>query len=219
MKVIFLLFLVLILYSFSQDAQYISIGNSLSSLRVSKLDDYLYFTINNNSSYSYLLVFLLGDSYKINNLSYCYSDSYNETGIKSCSFKYIDYYDYDDYNTETSPSSFIGYYYRIYISTSRYLIIKYCGSYNYTYSKLKVKGTYTPFLERIEIDSGNLTELYPLQDINNYFYVYIKHSRIDYLYFYFRDPNDNLKDPIYYCKTTTIPHYYTSTLKDCKFLS
>ena len=84
---------------------------------------------------------------------------------------------------------------------------------------MKVKGTYTPFLERIEIDSGNLTELYPLQDINNYFYVYIKHSRIDYLYFYFRDPNDNLKDPIYYCKTTTIAHYYTSTLKDCKFLS
>ena len=83
MKVIFLLFLVLILYSFSQDVQYISIGNSLSSLRVSKWDDYFYFSINNNSSYSYLLVFLLGDSYKINNLSYCYSDNYNETGIKS----------------------------------------------------------------------------------------------------------------------------------------
>ena len=218
MKVQFLLFLVFIAYSHSQEPQYVTISNSLSTLRASTSYDYFYFNIN-YSSYSYLYVFLLDYDYSLKGVSYCYSNSYDESAIKDCSFDSVDTYDSD---TQPLPSSMSnGYYYRIslYITTKNYLIIRYSGRYSYSSSSLKVKGTYTPFIEKVLVDENYDKTLHPIKDINNYFYAEIGYpkSNYDYLYFYFGDSSNNVNELIYFCRTTNNPEYYTNVIKYCYF--
>ena len=218
MKVQFLLFLVFIAYSHSQEPQYVTISNSLSTLRASTSYDYFAFNIKYSSS-SYLYVFLLDYDYSLKGVSYCYSNSYDESAIKDCSFGSVDTYDSD---TQPLPSSMSnGYYYRIslYITTKNYLIIRYSGRYSYSSSSLKVKGTYTPFIEKVLVDENYDKTFYPIKDINNYFYAEIGYpkSNYDYLYFYFGDSSNNVNEPIYFCRTTNNPEYYTNVLKYCYF--
>jgi len=213
MKAQFLLFFVFITYSLSLEPQYVAISNSLSTLRTSISYDYFYFNIK-YSSYSYLYLFLLDNEYSLNDIYYCYSNSYYESAIKDCSFDYVSTYDSD-----TQPSSNTkGYYYKISISTSNnYLIIRYSGRYSYSYSSLKVKGTYTSFIEKVLVDDDYGKTFYPIEDINNYFYSYIGYPNSDYLYFYLGDSSDNVQEPIYYCRTRDNPEYNTNVLKYCYF--
>ena len=211
MKVQFLLFLVFITYSLSQEPQYVEIYNSLSTLRTSTSYDYFYFNINGLSN-SYLYLFLLDHDYELNGISYCYSNSYSESAIKDCSFNSVNTYDSD-----TQPSPYTkGYYYKIYISTTKdYLILQYSG--RYSYSSLKVKGTLTTFIEKVNVNEDYGKTLYPIKDINNYFYSYIGYPNSDYLYFYLRDSSNNVNEPIYYCKTRNNPEYFTNVINYCYF--
>ena len=214
--VLILLLLVLITNSLSQDLQYVPIANSLSSLRPSSIDDYFYFRVNDYYIYGYLYLFLLGESYNLKDVQYCYSNSHSESDLKYCSFYSVDNYDYD---TQISSSS-KGYYYRIQLSSNRYyLIIKYSGSYRFSYSNLKVKGTYKSFIEYSNVNDKSDKKLSSFQDINNYFFVSIDGPNSGYLYLYFDDPNSTLKEPIYYCITENSPELSITTIKDCSFSS
>ena len=169
----------------------------------------IFFEIN-GLSYSYLYVFLLDDYYSLNGVSYCYSNSHYEEEIKDCSFHSVDIYDSD---TQLSSDS-KGYYYGISISTTKnYLIIKYSGQHSFSYSSLKIKGTYTHYIEKV-FDYGKT--FYPIKDINNYFYAEIGNPNSDYLYFYLDDSSD-VKEPIYYCRIIDNPEYFTNVIKYCYF--
>ena len=143
MKVLFLLFLVFIKYSYSVDIKYVSTNNILTTLNSTINDGYFYFIIESYTSHDYLYLYLFDNNYNLNNtISYCQTRNYSLQEINSCNFKsrYCDDYDY--------PGSSKGYYYKIPLSYSRsnYLIIKYSGSNNY--GTIKARGSFQLSLKR-----------------------------------------------------------------------
>ena len=91
MKVLLVLFLVFIPYSYS--LQYITIGDiSLKTLNSSTSNDYFYISVQANKD---LHLVLLDDRYNINNIDYCfaYSATYpTQSTINSCDFYSFSYY-------------------------------------------------------------------------------------------------------------------------------
>ena len=202
MKVLLLLFLVFITYSHSIDIQNVPIGNSLTTLRASKNEDYFYFSIGNYTYYT-LYLFLLDNGYNINKIYYCTTYTYpSQSSIKSCSFYRLDY-DVSDSQTKSSGKS---YYYHVGIlSRYSYIIIRYSGSNSY--GTFKASGSFTEFIKDIKLDASSDRDITTLENINNYFYTYIA-GYSGYFYFYIKDKSNLLENPIYYCITSKYPMYY-----------
>ena len=201
MKVLFLIFLVFIKYSHSDVAQYIPIGKYLTPLNSSTNDDYFYFALNNYNYYDLFYLYLSDKDYSLNKIYYC--NSYNipsQTTIDNCNFYLIDYHFYDVH----ASSSAKGFFYKINPS-SNYLIIKYSG--RHSYGIIRARGSFKPYFEEVEVGSKNDTQLSPLNDIYNYFYLYIGLPSTDELYLYFQDMYQDLLDPIYICRSQYSPKY------------
>ena len=199
MKVLFLLFLTFIKYSYSNDLQNVPIGISLRTLRISDNDDYFYFSTSCYTSYSFAYLLLIDDRYT-NYIYYCYaSTSPSQSTIGACSFKYIKYYDL--YN----PSLQKEYYYKIPISSSKpYIIIRYSGRFS---NRIKARISVNPLIPKV-VDLGYSIKLSSFENTDNYFSYSIGNSSSSYLYFYIDDTFHALKEPIYYCKTLNNPDYY-----------
>ena len=214
MKVLFLLFLVFITYSHSINIQKVLIGDSLTYLTASKDEEYFYFSIDRYSYHNYLYLFLLVDDYNINQINYCRTNTYpSQSSIDSCSFNSFS----SDYSESQKKSSSTSFYYKVPISSGySYIIIKYLGSNNY--GTIKASASYTHFIRSITLGSSSNTEITKLVDSNNYFYTYIGYPNSDYLYFYIKDQNYLLEEPIYYCFTYSDPQDY-SPIRYCSFSS
>ena len=214
MKVIFYLFIILITYSHSVNVQYVQIGDSLTSLESSTNDCYFYFQIGSYTYNNYLYLYLLDKNYNLYSvISYCQTSTTPQQAISYCDFRSKSYDDYD--NIDNSK----GYYYKIPLSysSSKYLIIKYSGSYKY--GTIKVRGSFSSFMKRIFVGESTATSLTKIDEIYNYFYTYIDNNNYDHLYFYFYDPPNSLKEPIYYCRINEDPEHYYSVIKNCDFYS
>ena len=210
MKALFFLFIILITYSHSVNVKYVQIGEYLTTLDSTLNYGYFYFRINDYSSGDYLYLYLFDKNYNLYSpISYCLTDTSPSQAIGSCNF--ISKYN-DDYDT---PGLYKGYYYKISLDRSYYLIIRYTGSYQW--GTIKARGSYYNFIEKISIDASSDKSLTRFDEIYNYFYAYIDYTKHDYLYFYFDDPADVLKDPIYYCITFNEPDISSSTLRNCYF--
>ena len=199
MKELFLIFLFFIKYSHSDVAQYIPIGNYLKPLNSSTNDDYFYFALNNYYYYDLFYLYLSDKDYSLNKIYYC--NSYNipsQTTIDNCNFYLIDYHYYDVH----ASSSAKGFFYKINPS-SNYLIIKYSG--RHSYGIIKARGSFKSYFEEVKVDSKNDTQLSPLNGIYNYFYLDIRFPSSDELYLYFQDMYQDLRDPIYICRSQYNP--------------
>ena len=210
MKFLIVLFLVLMLYSNSQNIQYITMGDtSLKLLRSSTYYDYFYFSYNRDTTYTkaYLLLFDNWYSLNLNSTYYCSTSSYpSDTTIKDCTFHYKNCY---------GLSKGRIYYYQIPISKSNnYIIIKYSGKNSSGIFKAR-----SIFIDKVPVDYYDETILTMTLDSHNYFYTNIDYSSYNYLYFNLTDlKRDNLEQPLYYCKTNKNPENY-SPISDCNFIS
>ena len=209
MKFLIVLFLVLMLYSNSQNIQYITMGDtSLKLLRSSTYYDYFYFSYNRDTTYTkaYLLLFDNWYSLNLNSTYYCSTSSYpSDTTIKDCTFHYKNCY---------GLSKGRIYYYQIPISKSNnYIIIKYSGKNSSGIFKAR-----SIFIDKVPVDYYDETILTMTLDSHNYFYTNIDYSSYNYLYFNLTDlKRDNLEQPLYYCKTNKNPENY-SPISDCNFI-
>ena len=211
METLILLFLVFITYSHSIDVKYVLTDNTLTILNSTINDGYFYFSTT-YISHNYLYLNLFDRDYNLNNtISYCRTNIRPFQAISSCNF-ISKYYDDNDY-----PGTSKGYFYKIPLDKSYYLIIKYSG--NNSYGTIKARGSFSNLIEKISIDASSDTSLTKYNELFNYFYAYIDNSNpsYDYLFFYFDDPYNNLKDPIYYCRTNNNPEVYSSIIRDCYF--
>ena len=195
MKVLFLLSLVFITYSNSDDIQYIAMGtSSLKNLNSPKFTDYFYFPIDSRSTYNTAYLLLFDTDNGKENIYYCSTSSYpSDATIKSCSFKLIDSVKY----------SHPVYYYKIPISPSAsYIIIEYTGKHKYW--KVKARSY---FMEKILANSYDKTKISTFKDTDNYFYMKIGNPSHDYLYFNFINSDSTFDKTIYFCQTDNNPEY------------
>ena len=211
MKVLFLLFLVFIPYSYS--LQYITIGDtSLKNLTTSHYYNYFYILV---PAYKYLHLVLLDDSYYIDDIYYCFTHSYsnpNESTIDSCDFFSLSYYDLK------STSSGKEYYYKKF--TQPYyncIIIRYSGGGSGTIKA----GAAIAYMEEVDIDSTGI-ELPRTSNNDTYFYtkIYFKYDH-DYVYFNLSDTSKTSYDfntTLYCCLTNDDPKYfYLEAVRNCFF--
>ena len=201
MKVFFLLFLVLIIYSLSFDSiQNVDINGSRVYLRPSTNYDFFYIPINSFISNEFVYIFFLDNRYKLNDtIYYCHTNSYpSQMVIDSCSF--IIKYKWFVKSIDEGDL----YYYRLPIlSNKNYIIIKYKGKYSG--GIISVYSTVIPIIEKTYIDQKYDTLLSPISYNENYFYTNIPLNSYDYLHLYISDENSVLIPPIYYCMTLENP--------------
>ena len=210
MKVLLVLFLVFIPYSYS--LQYITLGDtSLKNLTSSTSNDHFYISVPANKD---LHLVLIDNNYHINNIDYCfaYSNSYpTESTISSCGFSSLSHY--------ASESTFRGkeyYYKKSTIPNYNYIIIRYSG--RDATGKIKA-GAAIAYMK--EVRFGLLQIKLPRTSNGDaYFYTSI-YSGIDYVYFNLTDTSRTYKDfdtKLYCCLTKDNPiNNYLKVIRNCIF--
>ena len=202
MKVLILLFLVFIQYSYSIDIKNVPTDGSREILPSSIDDGYFFLSISSLKSNEFLYLLLIDHYYELNNIYFCVTNSYpSEEEIDKCIFNSIKNYGFDKHKAVG-----ILYYYKFNLPTyADYIIIRYSGKY--TSGLFCAESTIIPPMDYVYLNLPSDISLSPITYQENYFYSEVS-NHSDFHYLYFSDKSDSFQETIFYCLTMDDPKKY-----------